>query len=54
MFWWFNIEAALQTTGLRESDGKEVVEKQLKNASKRKGGGKIEKDKDMTNTTNVN
>ena len=44
----------LQTNGVMESDIKEVVKKQLKDAPKRKGGEKNENDEDRTNTANVN
>ena len=36
----FNLEAALQTNGVNESDVKEVIKKQLDNALKRKDDGK--------------
>ena len=32
----FNLEAALQTNGVTESDVKEVIKKQIENAPKRK------------------
>ena len=38
----FNLEAALQTNGVIESDVKEVIKKQLDNTPKRKGDGKTQ------------
>ena len=38
----FNLEAALQTNGLIESDVKEVIKKPLDNAPKRKDDGKTQ------------
>ena len=38
----FNLEAALQTNGVIESDVKEVIKKQLDNASKRKDDKKTQ------------
>ena len=38
----FNLEAALQTNGVIESDVKEVIKKQLGKAPKRKDGGKTQ------------
>ena len=38
----FNLEAALQTNGLVESDVKEVIKKQLGNAPKRRDDGKTQ------------
>ena len=38
----FNLEAALQTNGVIESDVKEVIKKQLDNAPKRKDDGKTQ------------
>ena len=38
----FNLEVALQTNGVIESDMKEVVKKQLDNAPKRKDDGKTQ------------
>ena len=38
----FNLEAALQTNGLIESDVKEVIKKQLDNAPKWKDDGKTQ------------
>ena len=38
----FNLEAALQTNGVIESDVKEVIKKQLGNTSKRKDDEKIQ------------
>ena len=54
MFQLFNLEAALQTDSVTESDIKEVVKKQLKDAPKRKGDEKNENDQETTNATNVN
>ena len=44
-----NLEHASQTNGVTESDVKEVTEKLLKNAIKRKGGEMVV----VINTTNV-
>ena len=41
-----SIETALQTNGVTEGDIKEAVKKQLKDAPKRKGGGKNKNDED--------
>ena len=50
----FNLEAALQTNGVTESDVKEVIKKQLENPLKREGGEKNANDaNDRINTTNV-
>ena len=38
----FNLEAALQTNGVIESDVKQVIKKQLDNAPKRKDDGKTQ------------
>ena len=38
----FNLEVALETNGVIESDMKEVIKKQLENASKRKDDEKIQ------------
>ena len=38
----FNLEAALQTNGVIESDVKEAIKKQLDNAPKRKDDGKTQ------------
>ena len=38
----FNLEAALQTNGVIESDVKEVIKKQLNNARKRKDDEKTQ------------
>ena len=38
----FNLEAALQTNGVIESDVKEVIKKQLDNAPKRKDNEKTQ------------
>ena len=38
----FNLEAALQTNGVIESDVKEVIKKQLDNAPKRKDAEKTQ------------
>ena len=35
MFHWFNLEAALQTNDVTESDVKEVIKKQLENTPNR-------------------
>ena len=37
-----NLEAALQANGVTESDVKEVIKKQFENASKCKGGEKMQ------------
>ena len=39
---WFNLEAALQTNGVTESDVKEVIKKQSENAPKLKDDVKTE------------
>ena len=38
----FSLEAALQTNGVIENDVKEVIKKQLDNATKRKDDGKTQ------------
>ena len=39
---WFNLEAALQTNGVTESDVKELIKKQFENALKRKDDEKTQ------------
>ena len=39
---WFNLEAALQTNDVTESDVKEVIKKQFENAHKHKGDEKTQ------------
>ena len=39
---WFNLEPALQTNSVTESDVKDVIKKILKNAPKWKGGEKTQ------------
>ena len=51
---WFNLEPALQSNGVIESDVKEVIKNLLKKAPKRKSGEKSASDaNDRICTTNV-
>ena len=49
---WFNLEAALQTNGVAESDVKEVMKKQFENIPKRIDNEKTNGANDRINTTN--
>ena len=51
---WFDLEAALQTNDVTESDVKEVIKKLLESAPRQKGGEKVANDaNNKINTTNV-